>query len=456
MIHHSLSDNFRKDASLDQLAELMNVAQFVSFSPGHDGKQEFSRVLGFAANHVFGSMFEAVEVLLARSTNHSVNVRSFRPDDPRSHEFVYGLTNVSDAEATAKRILLGGFHIIVNETIDVSDGGVSGVLQGGTIEFSPDDTPRCVEKAGTASLPRAWGERILETVYGFPLDLKMGDDYRVEFSAHPRPCGWRNTHVLGWELEKTDHREILPAIKWPNNFSRVVGDKAFGLLIAYEAGLRVPKTTVISRRIAPFSFGDDTGSAERWIRTCPKEQMPGKYTTNHGWLDPFRLMNMEDPTNKNISSLLAQYAVRAAYSGALIVDALGQPIVEGTQGEGEALMLGTAKPEALPEQIVTDVLDLYSTASLHLGAVRFEWVHDGENAWIVQLHRGATSTLANVIVPGDATKWRRFDISLGLPALRDELNTFEPDEGILIVGHVGLTSHVADVLRKSNRPARLV
>jgi hypothetical protein len=445
---------FRKDESLDRLAESLNVAQFVSYSPDEVPKQEYCRILGYEPNHRFASVAEALATLLEKSADQSINIRSFRPDDPRSHEFIYGIRSTDVAEVAVLRIVRNGFHVIVNETVDVSDGGVSGVLQGGTIEFSPDDTPRCVEKIGTASLPRQWGRKILETVYGIPLDLGLDDSYRIEFSIHPRPCGWKHTHVLGWELEHTEHSEIVPSIHWPNNFSRLIGDKAFGLLVAIQAGLPVPLTTVISRRVAPFSFGLDTQSAERWIRTCPKEQVPGKYTTHHGWLDPFALLVREDPNGDQISSVLSQYAVRAEFSGALIVDAQGNPIVEGTRGEGEALMLGTAKPEPLPLNIVEDVLSLFKQTFEQLGAVRFEWVHDGDRPWIVQLHKGATSSFEKVVVPGEAAKWRQFDISLGLPALRTELESLQEGEGILIVGHVGLTSHVADVLRKNNKPAR--
>ena len=447
--------NFRKDESLDRLAENLNVAQFISYSSGEPPHQEFSRVLGFDANHRFASLTAGIEVLLDRSVAETVNIRSFRPDDPRSHEFVYGIRSVSEAEQTALRILRGGFHVIINETIDVNDGGVSGVLQGGVVEFSPDDTPRCVEKPGTASLPRSWGENMLRRIYGFPVEFDFDDSFRVEFSVHPRPCGWRHSHVIGWELEKIDGAALTPSNIWPNNFSRLIGDKAYGLMIAAEAGLPVPMTTVISRRIAPFSFGFDTGSAERWIRTCPSEQAPGKYTTHHGWLDPFALMADEDPRGANISSVLAQYAVRAQYSGALIVNATGAPIIEGTKGEGEAFMLGVALPEELPTSVIEDVIMLFKQASEKLGPVRFEWVHDGDQAWIVQLHKGGTATLDNVIFPGEAKVWREFEIAKGLPELRLMLETMAEDDGVVIVGQIGLTSHVADLLRKAKKPARL-
>ena len=448
--------SFRKDESLNEIADLLNVAQFISFLPGVDPQQAYSRIAGFAPNHIFATMAEGLEALLECSVNNSVNLRSFKPDDPRSHEFIYGLRTVGHVRKELLRIALSGFHVIVNETIDIHDGGVSGVLQSGIIEFSPDDTPRCVEKPGTVSIFRTWGFRILSIVYGFPVEVDVDDSYRLEFSVHPRPCGWRKTHFLGWELEDVHAEGIAPSLSWPNNFSRLIGDKAFGLIVASVAGLPVPMTTVISRRIAPFVFGTETRSAERWIRTCPTEQAPGRYTTHHGWLDPFLLMNSEDPNGTEISSVISQHAVNAQYSGALIVNNIGEPVIEGMKGEGEAFMLGTVQAEVLPHDITSDVVRLYSRAHDLLGPVRFEWVHDGKQAWIVQLHRGATVRFDNIIVPGEADVWHSFDILNGLPQLRELLSTIAADDGITLIGQIGLTSHVADTLRKSKHPARIL
>jgi hypothetical protein len=152
--------------------------------------------------------------------------------------------------------------VIANETVDVSDGGVSGVIQGGVIEFAPDDTPRCVEKEGTASLPVAWGLKLIRSVYGFEPDIVDAGKGRLEFSVHPKPRGWKKTHTLMWEYEGSDSAPADRSLSWPNRFSRHIGDKAFGLLVADAMGLPVPRTTVLSRRIAPFSFGQETGSHE--------------------------------------------------------------------------------------------------------------------------------------------------------------------------------------------------
>ncbi|MGF6739736.1 hypothetical protein [Paraburkholderia atlantica] len=446
--------NFRKDESLDRLAEVFNVAQFVSYAPGAIPTQAYARVLGYEPNHQFATISDAVEVLLTRSTERTVNVRSFLPNDPRSHEFLYGLSDTESVVAAVNRIAGAGFHVIVNETIDVSDGGVSGVLEGGIMEFAPDDTPRCVEKPGVASLPRRQAIDLLTTVYGFRIEIGFGDEFRLEFSIHPKPCGWKHTNVIGWELERVGCKALQAKNTWPNAFSRHIGDKAFGLMMAMQAGLPVPHTTVIGRRVAPFSFGLETGGTEWWIRTCPKEQVPGKYTTHHGWLDPFRLMAEEDSSGSAIASVLSQRGVQAQYSGALIVDATGKPVIEGKQGEGEALMLGTTLPEQLPKTVREDVLAAFNYLREQFGAVRFEWVHDGVKVWIVQLHRGATQSAEGVLVPGEAEVWNRFYVSTGLNALRDALDTLHDNEGIVLVGEIGLTSHIADVVRKAGKPAR--
>lgn len=375
----------RKDASLDWLAEQgMNVAQFVSFLPDKARPQQaYSRVAGRDANELFANMESAIDCLLNASVDHSVNVRSYEPHNPQSREFIYGLTKIDDAVNAVKRLSSEGLHTIVNETIDVSDGGVSGVLLGNVLEFAPDDTPRCVEKPGTASLPRGWGCELLSSVYGFPVRLDVPFLSRLEFSLHPKPLGWKASNIVTWEYSEEQHIDGGPQIAWPNKFSRLIGDKTFGLLVAHHLGLPVPLTTVVNRRISPFTFGLPTGWNEIWIRTAPHEQMPGLFTTHRGWIDPFVLLRAEDPSDLRISSVLAQSGVRPVYSGALIVSGEGKIIVEGRAGAGDTLMVGESNPEDLPAAILKDVRELYDRVEELLGAVRIEWVHDGANVWIV-------------------------------------------------------------------------
>jgi hypothetical protein len=389
------------------------------------------------------------------SADGSVNVRSFSPDDPRSREFVYGLTDPAAAIAAIERLSAEGLHTIANETIDISDGGVSGVLQGGTIEFAPDDTPRCVEKPGAVSMSAQAGLSMLKTVYGFSPSLMPEPAVRTEFSIHPRPCGWRRSHTLLWEREEDAVEPLTQQPRWPNNFSRLIGDKAYGLLIAAELGMSVPKTLVIGRRLAPFSFGQPTGSHEFWTRTCPREPQPGYYTTVKGWIDPFALLMQEDPDASAIASVLCQNAVPAEHSGAAIVMADGTLTVEGTSGAGDGFMLGSDLPEDLPSATLTRVREAYERLQTKLGAVRFEWVDDGKKLWIVQLHVGATGTSGKTVVAGDAERWVTFDSGRGLRDLRETLINLPAGAGILVTGGAGLTSHVADVLRKAGRPSRL-
>ncbi|MER9851851.1 hypothetical protein NKJ55_32035 [Mesorhizobium sp. M0106] len=448
--------SLRKDESLDHLADTMNVAQFVSFSPARGRlRQEYSRVLDNSPNHLFNDVREALSTLLERSSEGTLNLRSFTPESPQSREFIYGIDNLDYAESVAKRLGGEGLYVIANETIDVHDGGVSGVAMGGITEFVPDDTPRGVEKPGVASLPSDWANRMLSAVYGITPDINFGRDVRVEFSIHPKPRGWRHAHTIGWELGPALGPDLTAKLAWPNLFSRLVGDKVFGLLIAHLAGLPVPYTTVMNRRIAPFSFGRQTGSLEKWLRTSPREQLPGKFTTRKGWADPFALMAHEDADGDQIVSVLSQAAVDAKYAGAAIVTADGHLLIEGKAGEGDVFMMGSSGPQRLPLDVELAVSSLYSRAHRVLGPVRFEWVFDGSSAWIVQLHRGATESSGTVVVPGEAKHWVSFDIENGLTELTKLVQSLRGKSGILLRGDVGLTSHIADVVRKGRIPTRI-
>ncbi len=447
-----------KDAVLDQLARRANVAQFVSFSPALE--QRFARVFGYRANNRFADLPAACAALLAASGEQSVNVRSFDPATPKSREFVYGLKTVNAIAANVQRLAASGLYTILNETIDVNDGGVSGVALGDVIEFAPGDTPRAVEKPGTLALPRRVGMQLLETVYGFtPLLERYPGTTRVEFSLHPLRRGFRHEHTIIWELEEVGRSAAKADIRWPNLFSKFIGDKAFGLLIADLLGLPVPRTTVIGRTIAPFTFGQSTGSGETWFRTSPRVQVPGKYTTVRGWVDPFLLMAREDPTGDFIGSVLAQEGVDAVYSGAVVAMEArnGRPgaiTIEGTRGFGDEFMVGRKKRVALPRSIEARVRRLYASAARRLGPVRFEWVADKQRTWVVQFHRGASPSYGRVIFPGKPATFRRFDVEAGLEPLRSLIEEVEgTGEGIVLVGDVGVTSHFGDVLRRARIPS---
>jgi hypothetical protein len=443
-----------KDQILSNLAERANIAQFVSFSP--EGTQRHSRVSGYDANHEFKSILEAATVMIESSPEKSVNVRSFEPDSPKSKEFIYGLKDPVEVVAHIKRLGNDGLYTIINETVDVNDGGVSGVVIGNIIEFAPGDTPRCVEKPGTLQMDVAYANRLFDIVYGIKTPFeKLGLNNRIEFSLHPIPRGVYSEHTIIWEIEDVGYHPVAPQTRWPNKFSQLMGDKAFGLLMAHIKGLPVPKTTVVGRSIAPFTFGEETGTNEYWIRTSPRIQMPGKFSTFRGWRDPFKIMNEEDPTGEYIASILSMAGVRSAWSGATITQANGEPLIEGKSGYGDNFMLGQEIGE-VPEDIKSEVLRLYEKAKSIMGDIRMEWCYDSREVWVVQFHCGRTSTQGNIIVPSKSaeTKWIDFSVEQGLEKLRELIASIQDEKtGIKIIGKVGLTSHIGDVLRKAQIPS---
>ena len=443
-----------KDAVLDRLARLGNVAQFVSFDPSL--RQRFAWIQGFEPNAPFDGLEAAVDAILRRSTEASVNIRTFEPYHAKSRDFVYGLRDAAEVGERLRGFASAGLHTIVNETVDIHDGGVSGVAFGELIEFAPDDTPRCVEKPGTVALSRALAMKVFRTVYGFEPQLSNDPSTRIEFSIHPLRRGYRHQHSIVWEVESESNAPAeAPAPRWPNRFSQFIGDKAFGLLIGALLGFDVPYTMVVPRRLAPFSFGSG-GLAEPWIRTAPTEQVPGRFTTNHGWLDPYKLMHEEDPEGTRIASVLCQRGIDAKASGAAVAQADGSVAVEGVHGFGDRFMVGERRPETLPDTIVGRVLDTYRRLAEHLGPVRFEWVDDGTTVWIVQLHAGASVSAGRVIVPGAPVREHRFDVAHGLESLRALVERVQgTDEGIVLVGFVGITSHFGDILRRAGVPSRL-
>jgi hypothetical protein len=445
-----------KDETLSHLAASANVAQFVSFGPGGDLPRRHSRLRGHPPDHRFGSAAEAVEALLALAPSGSVNVRSFAAGAPKGGPFSYGLTRRDDVLAVLRARAGDGLHTIANETVDLDDGGVSGVAMGGLVEFAPGDTPRAVERPGTVALGHAQAVALLGTVYGFAPELDDRPGERVEFSLHPLPAGVRQAHTVVWEVEPVEPARLGKPLTWPNRFSRFLGDKAFGLLVADLLGLPVPATTVVGRRVAPFRFGRPTGGGERWLRTCPAEPVPGRFPTQRGWRDPFALLAEEDPAGTAIAAVLAQEGVPARWSGAALPDdGGGLLLVEGVAGSGEDFMLARAAPAALPDRVLDDVRRLAARAAAALGPVRFEWAHDGDQAWVVQLHLTTGAATATTIHPGTPTRWRRFDPSHGLERLRELVATLAPGEGVELTGDVGVTSHAGDLLRRAAVPARL-
>jgi hypothetical protein len=449
------NDRLFKDAVLEGVSEVANVAQFISFDP--QTEQRYARIRGFAPNHRFESVPKGIEALLAASPDKSVNVRSFTPDNPKSREFIYGLRSTDEAWATVSRLATAGLNTIVNETVDVHDGGVSGVVLGDIIELAPQDIPRCVEKEGTVSFSRSLGLRLLEKVYHFRPALEFDPTLRVEFSLHPLRRGFRHDHTIVWELENVGLTHSIADTRWPNRFSKFIGDKAFGLLLADTLGLPVPATTVFPRFLPPFTFGRSVGTNETWIRTCPVVQDPGHFTTQRGWCDPFKLLKSEDSEGVLIASVLAQEGIDAAFSGSLITQANGEVKIEGTEGYGDKFMVGIAELAVLPNEVINSVSAVYEHAKEALGPLRMEWVFDTEGeVWIVQIHRGITTSQGSIIHQGQAGFYHRFEVSRGIDELRTLIAEVQnTSEGIILVGRVGVTSHLGDLLRKAQIPSRI-
>jgi hypothetical protein len=458
-----------KDEVLDHLARTANVAQFVSFSPA-PLKQRYTRIRGIAPNHDFGSVERAVTAILQNSGEGTVNIRSFDPRRPEGNPFIKRLTSVPDVVASLRKLAATGLYTIVNEAIDESDGGVSGVAYRGAVEFAPDATPRCVDDVDvdTATMPFEVGLAVLRTVYGFDPDLRGREGARVEFSIHPSARGWRSQHTVLWQLEQRPAPDLRVESRWPHRFSRLLGDKAFGLAIASATGLPVPRTIVFSRRLFPFVFGEPTGSGTTWTRTCPETKAPGYYPSAPYWRDPVAVLDDpwllmkegETPDYHSVpspaprlASVLIQEGVAPAYSGrATSGDAVR---IEGVSGPGDAFMLGDSGPEKLPNDVERCVRALCERAAQTFGGHQLEWVYDGARAWVVQLNVAQASITST---PDEGISWTRFAFHKGaLEGFRKRVLELQgKNVGIIVVGNVSALSHAGEIAQQYGVPAKFV
>lgn len=424
----------------------------MSFSP--DLRLRYAHVAGQEPNHRFSSPSRAIEALLHASAEKRINLRSFRPEQSQGNEFLYGLRDVEEALSALKRLTAEGLFVIVNETIDVEDGGVSGVALADLVEFAPGATPRVVETGEVASLPLSIARKILARVYGFDPDLPESTGRRIEFSIHPVPRGTRHSHTVIWEIDADPVPKLPATLRWPNPFSELIGDKVFGLLVADTLGLQVPRTTVLCRRVRPFIFGCGSAAEQVWVRTCPKRPEPGLFPTVRGWTDPFRLLATD--SDERLASVIIQEEVPAAFSGAVLTSQSSEPIIEGVPGFGDQFMLGNSEPIDLPSNVVWMLREIHSNLAGVCGSIRMEWAFDGRAVSVLQLQQEEALSTSSVVVQGRVEREVPFRVEQGLEALRSLVDSVkDTNVGIHLIGRVGMTSHIADVLRRSRVPSRM-
>ena len=261
-----------KDAILDWLGERGNVAQFVSF--GLDLRQRYCRLRGFARNHLFSGIEDAVAALFSVAGEAQVNVRTFKPESPQGNPFRTRLSSVASTCSEIADLAKQGYHCICNELVNEADGGISGVAHGNWLEFAPDIFPRDVE---TQRSCRACRKRFGAQAPRTHLRASARDRLSISAAGRVYPLtvearrGHRGDRTIIWEVFDNPPPPNSPRILWPNPLSRMIGDKVFGLVLADALGFFVPFTVAVPRRIAPFTFGRATGSQEHWLRTCPRE-----------------------------------------------------------------------------------------------------------------------------------------------------------------------------------------
>jgi hypothetical protein len=455
-----------KDEVLDHLACTANVAQFVSFAPHPQIRQRFARIIGYEPNHQFASPEEAVQALLLSAPEKKVNIRSYNPHLPEGNPFVRGLRSLAEVMSELRRLSEDKqLYTIVNEVIDESDNGVSGVCYRGLMEFAPDSTPRCVDndKIETAIFPFEVGMCILKRVYGFEPDLRGREGARTEFSIHPQRRGWNQGHTIIWQSEQRPLQGIEAPVRWPHRFSRMLGDKAFGLLVAEAVGLPVPRTIDYSRRLFPFSFGQSIGTGTVITRPCPEEKEPGYYPSATGWHNPYDVLAgrilkpaemRSNPSPAPLASIIIQEAVYAQFSGRALFRAINDIDIHGVAGEGGAFMLGDQIHENLPKKLVQTVRETYEHAHRVVGPAGIEWVFDGSTVWVVQLNI-ADSQKRKVTIDKNI-EWEKFQFSKGkLEDFRRRVMELRgTGKGIIIIGDVSPLSHLGEIAENQGVPVQ--
>jgi hypothetical protein len=169
------------------------------------------------------------------------------------------------------------------------------------------------------------------------------------------------------------------------------------------------------------------------------------------------LLTQEDPDGKELASVLSQEGVRAAFSGASIGSENHEAIVEGVEGIGSSFMLGQKAAQLLPSTTIAAVrLLMDNLVRVVGGTLKIEWAYGENIVWILQMQQLDHPVRDAVVVPGEATRFRRFDVGDGIEQFREfTAKAKAVGDGIVLVGSVGVTSHFGDILRRSGVPSRI-
>lgn len=410
--------------------------------------------------------------LLTHSKEGSVNIRTWRKDREKGSEFIYGLTSVDEIVSKLNKLRSEGYEILLNETIDKDDGGISGVMLGNIVEFAPFSTPRNVENGNVCRLPIDIAIRILAYTYNLSvttfnklmnLSKISKEGHRIEFSVHPK-----HPQYTVWEIDTLEGRQSPKFINVPQDcdFSKMIGNKTFGLLLMSAMNINVPNSEVINMYLdEKFKFGlyENKQSDYKWLRPAPKIKEPGKY-------DSIRSKKLDIPKrirewDKEISSYIIQDDVNSEYSGSAIMRENWRVIVEGVEGTGEDFMVGKKEVESLPKSIIDKVIRtllelrldfekngiINTTFSIEWGIVdrtviifQFNFIEDDSNEdWIVEPKNGDTTYID-------------YNVERGLEEFRDLTSKIKEGQGINLIGNIGITSHFGDLLRKYRIPSRII
>jgi hypothetical protein len=124
-------------------------------------------------------------------------------------------------------------------------------------------------------------------------------------------------------------------------------------------------------------------------------------------------------------------------------------------------MLGIEERGDLPETVERALRVLHTKMLALLGSVSAEWVFDGNQPWVVQLHREESPSIDDTIYSGDAVDYDNYDARRGLEELRELIRIRSQDppgaiKGICLIGDVGITSHFGQLLKDARIPSRRV